>query len=263
MPSAQDAKQNITDAILPAAESAGDSAGSAIGSGILGKIGELKGPLLAMGGTLLGAIGVKEIAGALMDIGGEFDDMVDAIIVGTGASGEALAALEDSAKGIATSVGGSFEDAGNIVQDLNTRLGLAGDDLDAVGQRVAAAGQMFGSAIDVESMSGAFAAFGVEADQMADKMDCLFGVGQATGIGFDELTGILEKNAPALQALGFSFEESANMAGLLDKAGMDASGMMGKMGKALVELAQPGESGLPPFAQASYRVCSTSLPSAA
>lgn len=242
IPSAQGIKQNLTDALVPDLTAAGEQGGEAMGGGILAKLGTLKGPLMAVGGALVGALGTAKIGEALLGIGGEFDAMTDAIVLGTGASGDALAALEDSAKGIATTVGGSFEDAGNIVQDLNTRLGLAGDDLDAVGQRVAAAGQMFGSAIDVESMSGAFAAFNVEAGDMADKMDYLFGVGQATGIGFDELTGILEKNAPALQALGFSFEESANMAGLLDKAGMDASGMMGKMGKALVELAQPGES---------------------
>ena len=42
------------------------------------------------------------------------------------------------------------------------------------------------------------------------------------------------------------------MAGLLDRAGMDASGMMGKMSKALVSLAQPGETA----AEAYQRVLS-------
>ena len=242
MPSMEGATSSITDALMPAMQSAGDEGGAIMGTGILGKLSTLKGPLLAVGGALAGALAGAKVGEALLGIGGEFDAMTDAIVVGTGASGEALAALEDSAKGIATSVGGSFEEAGNIVQDLNTRLGLTGEDLDEVGQRVAATASLYGSAIDMESMSGAFAAFNVQADDMAGKMDYLFNVGQATGIGFDELTGILEKNAPALQALGFSFEESANMAGLLDKAGMDASGMMGRMGKALVELAQPGET---------------------
>lgn len=239
MPSMEGATSSITDALLPAMQGAGDEGGALMGSGILAKIGEIAGPLAA---TLGGAFAGLKVGEALMGIGGEFDAMTDAIIIGTGASGDALAALEESAKGIATNVGGSFADAGDIVQDLNTRLGLVGEDLDAVGQRVAATEKLYGSAINVEQLSGAFSAFGVEADDMASKMDYLFGVGQATGIGFDTLTGIIEKNAPALQALGFSFEESANMAGLLDKAGMDASGMMGRMSKALVELAQPGET---------------------
>ena len=242
LPSMEGATSSITDAILPALQGAGEQGGAVMGTGILGKLGELSGPLAALGGTLIGALGAKKIGEALLDIGGEFDAMHDAIVIGTGASGDALAALEDAAKDIATSVGGSFGDAGDIVQDLNTRLGLAGDELTDVGERVAAAGHLLGGAINVESMSGAFAAWGTEASDMAGEMDYLFSVAQNTGIGFDDLTGILERNAPALQGLGLTFEESANMAGLLDRAGMDASGMMGRMGKALTELTQPGES---------------------
>jgi len=249
IPSAQGVKQNITDALVPDLTAAGQQGGDALGGGLMST---LQGSLGKIAGVIGAAFAGIEVGKFLLDIGGEFDEMTDAIIVGTGASGEALEALEESAKGIATTVPISFGEAGNIVQDLNTRLGLTGENLDEVGQRVAAAGELMGSAINVESMSGAFAAFNVSADDMADQMDYLFGVSQSTGIAFDDLTRILESNAPALQGLGFSFQESANMAGLLDKAGMDASGMMGKMGKALVELAQPGETA----AEAYQRVLS-------
>lgn len=239
IPSAQGVKQNITDALVPDLTAAGQQGGDALGGGLMST---LQGSLGKIAGVIGAAFAGIEVGKFLLDIGGEFDEMTDAIIIGTGASGEALEALEESAKGIATTVPVSFGEAGNIVQDLNTRLGLTGENLDEVGQRVAAAGELMGSAINVESMSGAFAAFNVAADDMAGEMDYLFGVSQSTGIAFDDLTRILESNAPALQGLGFSFEESANMAGLLDKAGMDASGMMGKMSKALVSLAQPGET---------------------
>ena len=239
IPSAQGVKQNITDALVPDLTAAGQQGGDALGGGLMST---LQGSLGKIAGVIGAAFAGIEVGKFLLDIGGEFDEMTDAIIIGTGATGEALEALEESAKGIATTVPISFGEAGNIVQDLNTRLGLTGENLDEVGQRVAAAGELMGSAINVESMSGAFAAFNVAADDMAGEMDYLFGVSQSTGIAFDDLTRILESNAPALQGLGFSFEESANMAGLLDRAGMDASGMMGKMSKALVSLAQPGET---------------------
>ena len=249
IPSAQGVKQNITDALVPDLTAAGQQGGDALGGGLMST---LQGSLGKIAGVIGAAFAGIEVGKFLLDIGGEFDEMTDAIIIGTGASGEALEALEDAAKGIATSVPVSFGEAGNIVQDLNTRLGLTGENLEDVGQRVAAAGELMGSAINVESMSGAFAAFNVSADDMADQMDYLFGVSQSTGIAFDDLTRILESNAPALQGLGFSFQESANMAGLLDRAGMDASGMMGKMSKALVSLAQPGETA----AEAYQRVLS-------
>ena len=242
IPSAKGIKEGITDALAPAAEDAGTSAGESINTGILGKLEQLKGPLMALGGTLLAAVGIKKIATALLDIGGEFDEMRDTIIIGTGASGEALEGLVDVAEAIATTVPVSFADAGDFVQNLNTRMGLVGDELEAVGTRVAALGELTGSAIDLDSLTGALNQFGISGADAAEVMDYLWGVSQSTGIGFDDLTKIIEANAPALQALGFSFEEAANMAGLLDRAGLDANGTMGKLSKALVELAQPGES---------------------
>lgn len=242
IPSAKGIKEGITDALAPAAEDAGTSAGESINSGILGKLEQLKGPLMALGGTLLAAVGIKKIATALLDVGAEFDEMRDTIIIGTGASGEALEGLVDVAEAIATTVPVSFADAGDFVQNLNTRMGLVGDELEAVGTRVAALGELTGSAIDLDSLTGALNQFGISGEDAAEVMDYLWGVSQSTGIGFDDLTKIIEANAPALQALGFSFEEAANMAGLLDRAGLDANGTMGKLSKALVELAQPGES---------------------
>ena len=232
MPSVKDAKENITGAIMPAAESAGQDAGNSIGSGILGSIGKFAGPIMA-------AVGALGIGKALVDIGTEFDEMTDSIIIGTGASGDALAELEGIAKDVATTVPVSFGQAGDYIQDLNTRLGLTGDDLRDVATQLGALDSMIGG-VNVEKLSGAFAAWGIEAEDMASEMDYLFSVSQNTGISFDSLTGILETTAPAMQQLGFSFEETANMAGLLDRAGMDANGMMGKMQKAFTEIAAEG-----------------------
>lgn len=216
---------------------------SAAGEGFGGKLlAGMKGPLIGAGAVLGGAMGIGKLAGDLMGIGQTFDDMTDTIVVGTGASGAALDALADSAKSIATTVPTTFQNAGDVVQNLNTRMGLVGEELENVGSRVVAAGQMLGQEVNLDSLTGAFNAFGVANEDAAAKMDYLFNVGQATGIGFNDLTSVIESNAPALQNLGFSFEESANMAGLLDKAGMDAGGTMSKMSKALVELAEPGQS---------------------
>lgn len=232
MPSAEGATSAIERAIMPGMESAGSKAGDTMGAGLLGS---LKG----LAGKLAPALGAAAIAKGLFDIGSEFDAMRDSIILGTGASGDALAELEQVAKNVATTVPVSFGQAGDYIQNLNTRLGITGDDLQAVATSVGALGSMVGE-INLDSLTGTFNAFDVQAEDMTSTMDYLFGVTQNTGIGFDRLTGILEANAPSLQNLGFTLEESANMAGLLDRAGIDASGTMSKMGKALVELAGEG-----------------------
>lgn len=239
MPSMEGATGNITKAIVPDIESAGDKAGVGFGGKLLGGI---KGKLVGAGAAIVGAMGVATIVNGLVDIGTEFKDMENTIIVGTGASGEALDGLCESAKNIATTVPTSFSGAGDIVQDLNTRLGMTAKDLEDTGNRVVALEKMMGESVDMSKLTGTMNAFGISNDQVASKMDYLFGVSQATGIGFNDLTGILESSAPAMMNLGFSMEQSANMAGLLDKAGMDASGTMSKMSKALVNIAEPGQS---------------------
>lgn len=213
---------------------AGDIAGNLFGDKFGAIMNKLPGIFAAVG---IGAAIGKE----LMDIGSTFDSMRDKIIVGTGASGEALDSLMESAKRIGTSVPTDFDTVGDVVQNLNTRLGITGDELEELGSRVIEAGNLLGTSIDMDTLTGAFNAFGVANEDAAASMDYLFNVGQATGIEFNKLTSIMESTAPAMQMLGFSFEETANMAGLLDKAGMDASSVMGKMSKALTSLAKPGE----------------------
>lgn len=244
MPSMEGATTNITDAILPQIGGAGDKLGKSLGTSVSGSFGGVLTKLLpaaTVAGLSLAAVnGLKEV-------GEEFDAMTDAIVVGTGASGEALDSLVQSAKNIGTEVPADFENIGDVVQNLNTRLGVTGDDLEDIAERVIAVGNMLGTNVDMDRLTGAFNAFGVANEDAASKMDYLFNVGQQTGIGFNELTKVLEANAPALQNLGFTFEQSANMAGLLDKAGMDANGIMSKMSKALVSLSKPGESAADAF----------------
>ena len=224
-----------------AGKSASGAAGDSFAKGFGGKLGSLKG-VMAKALPVAAIAGTAAVAGkALFGIGEEFDEMTDSIIVGTGASGKALESLKGSAMDIATTVPVSFGDAGNLVQDLNTRLGLTGDNLTKVGSQIAQVGNMTGEAFDVEKFSGAMTAFGVGADDMSSKMDTLFAISQSTGIGMNELTGIVESSAPTMQALGYSFEDTASMAGLLDKAGLDASGTMSKMSKALTTMAKDGE----------------------
>lgn len=240
IPTLQGAENTINEqlggsGVQSAADQAGDAVGGLFGEGFGKKFLAVAGPLLTVGA-------LKEAAEGLYNVGSEFDEMTDAIIQGTGASGAALADLEQSAKNVATSVPVSFGEAGNIIQDLNTRMGLTGETLEDVATRAGALEKVSGEAANLETLAGSMNAWGVAGEDVAAKMDYLYGVSQATGMSFNDLTSILESTAGPLQSLGFTYEEAANMAGLLDKAGVDASGTMSRMSKALVELSEPGES---------------------
>lgn len=177
----------------------------------------------------------------LYDIGAEFDEMSDTIRIGTGASGDALNGLIDDAKAIGAQVPAEFDKIGSVVSDVNTRTGLTGKTLQTFSSQILEAGRMLGQDIDIGKTTAAFNAFHIEGDDTVTAMDTLFRVSQSTGIGMNELSDTVAKASPALQNLGFSFDESAALAGTLDKSGLDTSKTLGSMSRALVTLAKDGE----------------------
>lgn len=202
----------------------------------------------AWASQLKGAIGVAAIGTAvvgafkgLYEVGAVFDDVTDTIRVGTGAQGEALDGLVQVAKNVGTSVPASFDQIGSTVADLNTRLGLSGETLTTVAAQYLEAGRMLGQDVDINSTTAAFNAFRIEGDSVSAAMDTLFQVSQATGVGMNELASGVQSVAPALQNLGFSFEDSVALLGSLDKAGLNSQQVMASLSKGLVTLAKDGE----------------------
>lgn len=275
IPSMQGAQAAITSGMTGAASSAGTAAGATLGSktsasagktlsaklpGALSSIGAGAGGSMAgsmAGGFestlskagmpgMIAAVGVAVGAG-LFAIGDSFDVMNDTIAVGTGATGEALEGLQDVALEVAQNVPAGLDAVGSTVADLNTRLGISGDELEEVAQKYLEAGEILGQDVDVNKTTAAFNAFHIEGAATGDALDDLFTVSQATGIGINELATAVTSNAAAMQSLGFSFEETAAMAGALDKAGLSASGTFAKMSKGLVTLAKDGEEPVEAF----------------
>ena len=216
----------------------GEKMGGGLLDGLGGVLGGKLGPLLA---GIVSAAAVAAVGKALLDVGAQFDEMSDKIIIGTGASGAALEGLQDVAEDLATSLPVSFSDAGQTVADLNTRLGLTGGELESLARKVTALGS-FGENIDINTLTGAFTAFGIEAGDVENHLDYLWGVSQSTGVSMSELFSTLQKGAPQLTELGFSIEESANLIGLLDKNGLNASTMVNTLSKTLTNIAEPGQT---------------------
>jgi TP901 family phage tail tape measure protein len=236
VPSMKDSQGQISKQLMPGAESAGAEAGKAAGSKFSGGFGKAAavGGVAAAGAVAAGFHGLYEV-------GAVFDDVSDTIRVGTGKSGAALEGLVKSAESVGRSVPADFAVVGQTVADLNQRLGLSGPTLEKVASQYLEAGRMLGTDIDVGATTAAFSAFKIEGEAVSGAMDTLFQVSQSTGVGMNELAAAVQKNAPAMQTLGFSFSETAALAGSLDKAGLNSTAMMSSMSKGMVTLAKKGE----------------------
>lgn len=217
-----------------AAEQAGTVAGASLGAGLLSKAKAVLAPA-AVGAAIVG------VGTGLYKIGEVFDDVTDTIRTGTGATGDALDGLVAVAKNVGSEVPAQWDEIGSTVADVNTRMGLSGDTLQTVSEQYLEAGRILGETVDVNKTSAAFSAFKIQGDDVVGAMDTLFQVSQSTGVGMNDLATSVSQNAPAMQNLGFSFEETAALAGSLDKAGLNSTQMMTAMSKGLVTLAKDGE----------------------
>lgn len=236
IPSFEGAQSKITEMLVPASEKAGDDAGKKASTRFGGSF--KKGMAVAGGLAVAGTVAAFK---GLYEVGTIFDDVGDTIRVGTGATGKDLEGLIGVAKNIGKTVPVEFDKIGTTVADLNTRMGLSGDTLDKVATQYLNAGRILGEDVDVTKTSAAFNAFKIEGDGVSAAMDHLFQVSQATGVGMNELASSVAAQAPALQTLGFSYEEAVAMVGSFDKAGLNSSAIMASMSKGMVTLAKDGE----------------------
>lgn len=207
-------------------------------SGIGGRLGR------GIGTAIVGGAGLALAGGAALErIGSSFDAMGDTIRVGTGATGDALRDLEQTAIGIATTIPTSFADAGTAVADLNTRLGLTGEPLDDVASRMLELSRITGTDLstNIASATRTLGDWGVSVDDMPGTLDALFRASQSTGIGFDTLSQQLVTYGAPLRQLGFGFETSAALLGKFEREGVNAELVMGSLRIALGKMARDGE----------------------
>ncbi|MDD3237918.1 MAG: phage tail tape measure protein [Candidatus Gastranaerophilales bacterium] len=143
-----------------------------------------------------------------------------------------------------TSVPVSMENAGKAISDYNTRLGLTGSQLSGLSEQALAVSEMLGEDLNttIEASSQAFQQWGISNQDMGKSMDYIFKVQQATGIGFNALMSNLKDYGPQLQALGFSFEQSAAMMGQMEKAGVRTDEIMAALKKSVGTMAKEGLS---------------------
>lgn len=198
---------------------------------------------IAAAGVAIGKATI-EAGKYLVDLGGEFDNVVDTIRIGTGATGDALDALTDDFNEVYKSVPTTMEDASQAIADYNTRLGLTGPELQNISKQAIQVSDMLGDDLGsvIEESSQAFQAWNIDAADMGDAMDYVFKASQSTGLGFTDLMSNVQQFGPQLQEMGYSFEEATALIGQLDKAGVNTSEVLSAMKKSVGALAADGLS---------------------
>lgn len=199
------------------------------------------GAAAAAGAVAVGKAAI-EAGKYLVDLGGQFDGVTDAVRIGTGATGEALDALMEDFDAVYSSVPTTMDDAGKAIADYNTRLGLTGKELQGVSTQAIQVADMLGEDLGgvIESSSKAFQQWNIDAADMGGTMDYVFKASQSTGVGFSDLMNTVQRFGPQLQEMGYSFEEATALVGQLEKAGVNTEEVLGAMKKSTAALAKEG-----------------------
>ncbi|HEX9765734.1 MAG TPA: phage tail tape measure protein [Nitriliruptorales bacterium] len=211
--------------------------GPKFGAGILGAMGPIG---VAAGAALAAGIGG---AVALEKVGAGFDAAFDKIIVGTGASGDALEGLKTEFRDVFASVPTDMDSAATAVADLNTRLGLTGDPLEEMSRRMLNLSRLTETDLggNIANVTRVFGDWGIEAADQPEALDKIFEATKRTGIGLDTLTGNVVKFGAPLRQLGFGFEESLAIFGKWEKEGVNTEVVLGGVRQAIGKLAKAGE----------------------
>lgn len=187
----------------------------------------------------LTAIGVASIAAFK-----EVDAGMDTIAKATGATGEALTELQNSAKGIATTIPTSFETAGEAVGAVNTKFGLTGKACEDLSSQFIKFAKINDQDVtsSIEGTQKVMAAFGVDTKDAGKLLDAMNKTGQKTGISMDSLQTSMVKNAAALQDMGLDAYQAADFLGQVETSGADTSVVMSGLSKALVNANKEGKT---------------------
>lgn len=185
------------------------------------------------------AVGAGAIA-AFKDV----DAGLDTVTAKTGASGDALADMQERVKSLATSIPTDFQTAGDAIGEVNTRFGLTGDELEELSGKFIKFASLNGTDVSssIDSVQAAMAAFNMEAHDAGDVLDILNKAGQDTGISVDKLANDLTANAVALQEMGFGINTASGFIANLNKNGIDSSSVMGGLKKALANATKDGKT---------------------
>lgn len=240
------AKNKILQAVVEIAGNVSPTLASSI-QDTVGKLDKLNVKALAVGASVAGGVAVacKAIFAAgkyLTKLGTQFDEVEDTIRINTGATGDALDALMNDFSAVYSAIPTTMEEAGAVIADYNTLLGLTGEELQDLSIQALQVASMLDEDVGdvVAESSKAFQQWSIDAEGMGGAMDYVFKACQSTGVGFSEMMSDLQAYGAQLQTMGYSFEESTALIGQLEKAGVNTNEVLAAMKKSVATLADHG-----------------------
>ena len=173
----------------------------------------------------------------------EVDNGLDTIAKKTGATGDELSSLEETAKNVFGSMPVDIGDVGAAVGEINTRFGLTGQALEDMTKDFLKFASINDADVEtsIANVDKIMTKFGVDSNQTINVLGLLTSASQKSGISIDALESSLESNGAALKELGFDITESVNLLSMMESNGVDTSTAMTSLSKAVQNATKDGK----------------------
>lgn len=160
----------------------------------------------------------------------------------TGATGELRAELESTFSNVLREVPNSIHDVSLTIGELNTRLGVTGQDLESLAKQFLDYSRINNTDVQnsVRSVTRLMNSMGLEANEASMLLDKLTYAGQQSGIAVDRLSDLVTEAGPAFEELGFDVDRSIALFSQFEKVGARPEEVISSLGMALNRLANEG-----------------------
>lgn len=171
----------------------------------------------------LASIGTAAVAAgnALYDVGARFDSMADSIAARTGDLGADLDSLTASVNKVGTTTASSLEQITDVAGRVHSSLGLIGQPLEDLTQKVANLQRITGISVDIDRLGMAVKGFGLNGEETSQKLDLLYAASAKTGEGIDTIVNAMVAAGPAARNLGLSFDQTLALMVNFHEVGID------------------------------------------
>lgn len=180
--------------------------------------------------TALVAAGItvklKEMAEAAYELADAFSEAESTVVKATGATGDALDGLMRSTMEVyATAKSGTLDDVAGAIGEINTRMGLTGDELTEVTGLFMDYANITGTNVvgSVQNVTKVMNQWGVEGANVESVMDKLAYAAQISGASVDNLSSTLITGAASFQNAGLSIDNTIQMLADFELAGINGT----------------------------------------
>lgn len=188
--------------------------------------------------------GIVGIGAASIESFTELDEGYDTIVTKTGATGDALEGLTQSADNLFGSMPEDMATVGEAIGEVNTRFHSTGEELENTSKQFV----QFASINDtnvtqsVDQVDKIMKAWNIDASQTGNLLGLLTAKAQETGINVDTLEGYVLDNNAAFKEMGLSLPQAINLMAQFDANGVDSTQALAGLKKSLQNATAEGKS---------------------